>query len=79
MTAQADADWGGNNVHVTIREGSLEVTVSISPEVAELLVVQLGWARGEVERFGSWMAGNNQASRFPGKPKPGSVGGSDDR
>lgn len=68
--ARVDVDWGGENVTMRINEGSIEVDLAISPDVARRMIHQLEWAIGEVVRFAEHMEFDGEAGRFAGKGKP---------
>lgn len=75
MTADINVDWGGEHVFVIAQEGTTNVSLSITPEMAAQMIPQLEWAIREVAHFGLWKANGKDSYAYRGKPKPGRVGG----
>lgn len=69
-TAKVDVDWAGENVTVSLEEGSINVFAHVTPEAAKRMIHQLEWAIGEVVRFAEHMELDGEAGRFTGKAKP---------
>jgi hypothetical protein len=73
MAADIDIEWGGEHVYVVAREGTTEVSLSITPENAAQIIPQLEWAIREVAFFGQWQANGKDSWAYRGKPKPGRI------
>ena len=69
-TSKVDVDWGGENVTMRINEGSIEVALAITPDVAKRMIHQLEWAIGETVAFAEHMEFDGVAGRYAGKGKP---------
>lgn len=78
MAADINVDWGGEHVYVVGQEGTTNVSLSITPEMAAQMIPQLEWAIREVAHFGEWKANDKDSWAYRGKPKPGRIVGGED-
>jgi len=73
MAADINVDWGGEHVHIFAHEGTTDISLSITPEIAAQMIPQLEWAIREVAHFGAWKDSGKDGWSYQGKPKPGRI------